>query len=282
MREFVTTPPEIIPFRVGHCSAPARLSRRDAGWGPIRFPAGVVLIRHPTLGDILFDSGYGRAFFDATAPFPERIYRWLTPVTLPEDQHLTRQLARLNARPATVILSHLHADHIAGLFDLPQPPGRVLTSRSAWTHMQAGSRIATLRAGCPEGLRRQLSRLSPDFIEDLPRVPAPPGLDAIGIFHALDPQASLLAVALPGHGHGQFGLFLPETTPKTTRGPAFLIADAAWSLAALRDNAPPPDSTLRRLGDAQAYLQTFTALSALMRARPDISFYPSHCPEAFP
>lgn len=270
-------PAEIIPFRIGHCSAPARLSRRDGGWRPIRFPAGAVLIRHPDLGDILFDSGYGPAFFDATRPFPERLYRWLTPVHLPDAQRLPALLRRYDAQLRLVVLSHLHADHIAGLFDL-RPPPPVLTSRKAWDHLQQGGRLATLRAGCPEGMRRQIQSLTPQFFEDFPQVPAPDGLQAFGPFHDISGSGSLLAVALPGHGHGQFGLYLAETTT----GPAFLIADAAWSRQALRDDCPPPDYTLRRLGEAGQYLATFTALARLAHDRPDITLWPSHCPEAFP
>lgn len=270
-------PPEIIPLRIGHCSAPARLSRRGAGWRPIRFPAGAVLIRHPVAGDILFDTGYGPAFFDATRPFPERFYRWLTPVGLPPEQRLPALLRQYDARPRLVLLSHLHADHVAGLFELDQTPP-VMTSRIAWEHLHQGGRLATLKAGCPQGLRHQLQKLQPGFIETCAQTPLPEGFAAFASCHDILGDGSVLALPLPGHGYGQFGLLLPETT----RGPTFLIADAAWSRAALRDNAPPPDYTLRKLGDARASLATFAALSELMRERPGISLWPSHCPEAFP
>lgn len=268
--------PELIPLRVGYCSASARLSRRDAGWWPIRFPAGVTLIRHPGLGDILFDTGYGPALFEATRPFPERFYRWLTPAHLDVDQRLPAQLDRHGAQIRQVVLSHLHADHVAGLFGMDTVPP-VITSRKAWDHLHQGSRLATLKAGCPEGLRRRLQSLTPQFIEDFPQAAPPDGSSGLGSFHDISGTGSLLAVALPGHGHGQFGLYLPQTTS----GPAFLIADAAWSRQALRDGCPPPDFTLRRLGDAAAYLATFSALADLARNRPDITFWPSHCPEAF-
>ena len=269
-------PIEVIPLRIGHCRAPEKLSRRDRGWRMVDFPAGAVLLRHHVAGDILFDCGYGPAFFAATRGLPERFYRWTTPVTLTAAQTLPTQLLRHQARPRLVILSHLHADHSAGLFDLdPLPP--VLGAQQAWDQLSRDGRIATLRAGCPQELRDRLLQIHPRHIENLALIEThlPPDLgpafDTLG-------DGSMLAIPLPGHGIGQFGLYLQQTH---LGRPVFLIGDAAWSRAALHDNAPPPDFTLRKLGDRDAYLSTFAHLRALMLARPDILFFPSHCPEAF-
>lgn len=267
--------PELLPLRIGHCRGPEALTRRGGRWRIATFPAGAGLIRH-WQGDVLFDSGYGAAFWRATRSLPERLYRWTTPATLRVDERLPEQLGRLNARPALVVLSHLHADHVSGLFDIPEVP--VLTSRAAFDALAQGGRIATLKSGMPDPLRRRLRALNPRFVEDCPQVAPPPGFAGFGPIHDVLNDGQMLAVPLPGHGAGQFGLFLPET-PK---GPQFLIADAAWSRAALRDDAPPPDATLKRLGDRAAYLQTFARLRRLMADRPDITLWPSHCDEAFP
>lgn len=267
--------PELHPLRIGHCRGPEALARRGGRWRIATFPAGAALIRH-WQGDILFDTGYGSAFWRATQQLPERLYRWTTPATLRPDERLPEQLHRLGAHPALVILSHLHADHVAGLFDLPDTP--VLTSRMAFAALEHGGRLATLKAGVPAPLRRRLRALSPRFVEDCPQVAPPAGLAGFGPIHDIMSDGQMLAVPLPGHGQGQFGLFLP-TTPQ---GPQFLIADAAWSRGALRDDAPPPDATLNRLGDRAAYLQTFARLRQLMAERPDITLWPSHCEAAFP
>lgn len=267
--------PELLPLRIGHCRGPEALTRRGGRWRIATFPAGAGLIRH-WQGDVLFDSGYGAAFWRATRSLPERLYRWTTPATLRVDERLPEQLGRLNARPALVVLSHLHADHVSGLFDIPEVP--VLTSRAAFDALAQGGRIATLKSGMPDPLRRRLRALNPRFVEDCPQVAPPPGFAGFGPIHDVLNDGQMLAVPLPGHGAGQFGLFLPET-PK---GPQFLIADAAWSRAALRDDAPPPDATLKRLGDRAAYLQTFARLRRLMAERPEITLWPSHCAEAFP
>ena len=272
----MTILPEMIPLQIGSCSAPGFAARRDGGFRSVRFPAGAALIRNTSLGTLLFDTGYGAAFFETTESFPERLYRWTTPTRLLPQDTLPAQLARLNARPDLVLLSHLHADHVCGLFDLAELPP-VLTSREAWGDLQQTGRLKSLSAGCPAPLRRRLLSLTPQFIEDFPAIPSPLSAWLNSPCYDLAGDGSLLALPLPGHGTGQFGLLLPHTAS----GPEFLIADAAWSRAALRDQVLPPSAVIGRLGDAMIYSETFRSLCAISRKRPDLGLWPSHCPEAF-
>lgn len=265
-------------FRVGSCRAPAALNVTGGSFRVQSAPSGVALIRHPRRGNILFDTGYGPSFFRATAGFPERFYRWLRPVTLPEHERLPMQLAKRGIeRPDLVILSHLHGDHVSGLFDLHEVPRRVLSAQDAVEGLNRG-RLASLNAGCPIGLRDPLRRKSMQLIENFPVIPL--ASDELGSFESgfdVLEDGTVIAVPLRGHGRGQFGLYLP----RLDGGAAFLIADAAWNLQALRDNRPPPRVTLNRLGNADAYLETFAALRHLQQARPDLRLIPAHCPESF-
>jgi glyoxylase-like metal-dependent hydrolase (beta-lactamase superfamily II) len=109
-------------LRVGHCRHPECVAISGGAWRFAEFPALVGLIRHPVAGAILFDTGYAEHFLRATSGFPERLYRWTTPVTLPPEACLQAQLARHGLalhEIAAVFASHLHGDHIAGLRDLP-------------------------------------------------------------------------------------------------------------------------------------------------------------------
>ncbi len=269
---------DFISFHVGYCSGPLAMTQRGAPWRIGRFPAGIAVLRHPVRGTILFDTGYGRLFEEATTPFPERIYRWLTPVTFDADDSLTKQLQKHGiAQPDLVFLSHLHADHVSGLFDLHAIPP-VITSRQAIEKL-AAPRLATLQAGCPALIRDRLKSLNLQAVESLPCVSlATYGLEAFGNGYDLLGDQSALVVELPGHGFGQTGLFLPATT----LGAIFLVADAIWSLEALRQNRLPPDMTLRRLGDRNAFIDTFAKLRAFHLANPQVRIMASHCMEAYP
>lgn len=265
-------------FSIGYCTAPLATTEQGATWKKRRFPAGVALIRHPFAGNILFDTGYGASFWQATQPFPERIYRWLTPAFLPENEQLRHQLYRLGVeKPDLVFLSHLHADHASGLFDL-EAAAPIYASRAALEGLQCG-RIATLAAGCPQILQRQLARRPLIATDTLPVVDlATYGLGAFGAGRDLLRDGLILVVDLPGHGCGQQGLFLPHTTA----GAVFLVADAVWSLSALKRNCPPPDWVLRRLGHRAAYLDTFNKLYHFHKQHPQVQLIASHDDVAYP
>ncbi len=253
-------------LRIGTCLAPGAMARRGAGWRRAEFPALAALITHPA-GPVLFDTGYGQAFFEATRRLPYRVYRWLTPVRFSATDSLSTRLA---APPALVFLSHFHGDHVSGLFDLRDLPP-VMASGAAIDGLAELGNLAALRAGCPPLLRDRLRDLTMTRAEDRPRIET--GLPGFGTGHDLMGDGAIVAIPLPGHGIGQTGLYLPAARH-------FLIADAAYSRADLRQNTPPPHHSLRQLGDAAAYLDTFGRLRALMAARPDITLTPSHCPEA--
>lgn len=267
----------LILLQVGHCTGPLSMTERGAPFRGSRFPAGIALLSHPKYGHTLFDTGYGKLFWEATLSFPERIYRWLTPSYLHEKECLPFQLhARGIEELQLVFLSHLHADHIAGLFDLPRFP-RIITSAEAIKNLDK-NRLATLLAGCPRKMRDALRSLPLETTDNLPPIDlAPYGLGDFGKGYDLFGDKSALTVSLPGHGFGQTGLFLPYSS----LGKVFLVADAIWSLEALQRNSPPPDLTLSRLGDREAYLSTFGKLFAFHQTHPDVKIVASHCSQFY-
>jgi len=72
---------EIKLHQVGYCTHPEFMVKRGGSFSSIKFPALVAHIKYDDK-NLLFDTGYGTHFFDATAKFPEKIYALTTPVTL--------------------------------------------------------------------------------------------------------------------------------------------------------------------------------------------------------
>jgi len=101
-------------------------------WVPIH----AYLLEHPKEGLILIDAGICRE----QAHRHNQYYRGFTRLLLDEDEYaqepdetLPQQLKRLGYRPddvRTVILTHLHEDHVGGLRDLPK--AKVVVSRAEW------------------------------------------------------------------------------------------------------------------------------------------------------
>lgn len=264
-------------LRVGHCRHPECVAARGGRLAPARFPATAVLVRHPTAGVILFDTGYAPRFADVTRSFPERLYRWTTPVALPAEEQLVVQLRSRGIAPedvGRVVLSHLHADHVSGLRDLPR--ARVVVHGEALADSLGRGRWGAVRRGflgalLPADLEARLERAERRPAVELGRRLAPfeRGLDLLG-------DGSLVAVPLPGHARGQLGLLLRDER----RGDVLLAADACWSLPALDEGRLPSALAGLVTADRRAYRATFQALGALRRRRPELWLLPSHCPTA--
>ncbi|MEG2805236.1 MBL fold metallo-hydrolase [Stenotrophomonas sp.] len=262
-------------YEAGYCTHPERATRQGAPTRTCEFPALVALLRHPTHGWILFDTGYSEHFLHATAAFPERLYRMVTPVHLGPQASLAAQLRSDGVDPgqiAWVVVSHLHGDHIGGLADFPQ--ARVACSREAWDDLQARSRLGALRIGLLPALLEQWKHAPPHWFEDRAPVPLPAPLAAFGAGRDLFGDGSLLLVPLPGHAAGHYGALFDDG-----QGPVFLVADASWSSQAIRDNTPPPALVTAWLGSTGVYRHTLAQLHALHLAAPQVRLVPSHCPE---
>lgn len=272
----MSTPVSLSMLRVGACRHLAYMADRGARLRSVDFPALCGLIRHPTQGWVLYDTGYAAHFFHATETWPERLYRAALPVNLPPEEILLHQLAQHGIQPGdigTVIISHYHGDHIAGLRDFPN--ARFLALQADTLALQAlqGHRWqATLKA--------QLHPLLPsDFFARLETVNCRPvcalpgwmkpfteGFDLLG-------DGSLVGLPLPGHSHGQLGLFLPDADGR----PAFLVADACWSMPACKAGRLPPWLTLWISADSTRYRRTYFDLQTLALREPSLSVLPSHC-----
>lgn len=260
-------------LRVGACRHPEAMTLKGGHWCPVSFPALAGLIRHRTFGPILFDTGYDDRFFAVTEPFPERLYRMATPVQFETNDRLPEQLARFGVQPddiAGVFVSHFHGDHVAGLAAFPK--ARIFCAHEGLKRVRGGTRFGRVRKGLLSALVPSDIDTRAGFFEDLPRVelstdmaPFTHGADVLG-------DGSLIAVELPGHCPGHWGLLIRPASER----PVFFIGDAAWSIAAVADNRPPPAITTALLGETAAYRQTLSALNAVSRTGA-IELIPSHC-----
>lgn len=266
-------------FSAGSCTHPEWVTIRGGSLRSVRIPALFACIEHPQAGPILFDTGYSDRFFRETDPFPARFYRMVTPVQFEAGQSASERLRAAGIPPESIrriVVSHFHADHVAGLHDFPQ--AEFLYEEEALESMRRLRGIRAVKRGFLPGLLpgdfdRRARPFAPDSRIEvpealLPRFPFRRATDVLG-------DGSLLAVDLPGHAYGQIGLLL-----RTERGPVLLCADAAWSAAAYRENRPPSALAGIIMPDRRAYADSFRALRELHEAFPELTIIASHCPEA--
>lgn len=276
----VRNPPrvELHLLRVGHCRHPEWVTIRGGRFGPIHFPALVALIVHPQAGPILYDTGYADRFREATARFPEKIYRLLTPVTLPESERLTAQLATFGIAAndiSRVLVSHLHADHVAGLRDLPRARFSALEGdiaaglgKKGWQALRRGILPALL----PDDFAARLDLVDSERVVDLGPAWAPfeRGFDLLG-------DGSLVGIPLPGHAPAQLGLILRTSEDRDV----FLVADSCWSARAWREQRLPSRIAGVLFDDWDRYRTTLAGIGAVGTRQPDLAIIPSHCTESF-
>ncbi len=255
----------------GSCRHPQGMVLQGASWRPSLFPALFGVLRHPRHGVTLFDTGYGARFQQATKSFPERLHRWLTPITLAPGDSASEQLSRAGIAPesvARIVLSHFHADHIAGARDFPN--ARFVASRAAWDAVRNRGAIRSTARGflpqlLPEDFEARATLLDPhDF--------RAPGIGEFRTSHDLFGDGSVRLIPLPGHARGQLGLLA-----QTARRRRFLVADAAWTTASFRDGRPPHCLAGLIFDDASETRRTLHRLRALCIAEPELDIVPSHC-----
>jgi glyoxylase-like metal-dependent hydrolase (beta-lactamase superfamily II) len=257
----------------GFCRHPEVMTVRGGTVRAAIFPALVGIIVHPQEGVILFDTGYDPLFEEATESFPERLYRWLTPPTInmPIAEYLTLHGIDLG-EVGHIVLSHFHGDHASGLRRFPS--AQIHCARAGLMSVWNRGRLRMLKAGTPQKLLPDDLPQRCSFFEDREILPLPPdlapfesGADVLG-------DGSILAVPLPGHCPGHWGILVEEQ-----RGLHFMVADAAWSSRAIRENAPPPRMTSALLGDPESGRQTLSQLHELRRRNHELLLTPSHCAE---
>ena len=258
----------------GHCVVPEWQVMRGTSRRPMRCHALVALINHPQHGWILFDTGYAPRLLDALHHWPFQIYHHLTPLRLQPELAIVNQLATRGISPemiTTLIISHFHLDHVAGLRDFPA--ARLVADRAALDYAPQLQGIAALRRGLIPSL------LPPDLVQRaLPTdsLPRGPELPHLGPTYDLFGDGSLLLVALPGHARGQLGALLTSS-----EGPLLLAADGAWTSRAIRELRPPTRLTNLMADDPGAVEKTLARLRAFAESHPDVRILPTHCPEVY-
>ena len=138
---------KISVFSVGYCTHPACVALKGSGFQSRCFPSRAFLIETRD-GYCLWDTGYASRFKEAVSHGVNRLYGWITPVFFDEVSSLSSQLASAGIALTDirhVVMSHFHADHIAGIRDFPH--AKLYCCSVGWDKHRKLSGISALRRG---------------------------------------------------------------------------------------------------------------------------------------
>ncbi len=261
-------------YSSGYCTAHNRVIDPQKGRGKARFYATWMLIDHPTQGKYLFDTGYSEKFNEATRRFPDRLYRWATPVNIKANETAKVQLAKDGILPEEIngiILSHLHADHVAGLCDFPDIP--IYCTRQAWVEYISLNGFAAVRKAILKGLfpKDIAERIKPIEFGVSNEITERDGLQMQNFF---ENDEAMQIIWLPGHAKGQIGLRV-----KNSQQAVLFCADAAWRTDTLKRGVLPKSVIKIFIDNWQEYCGTFYALKNYAENNPDEKVMFTHCPE---
>jgi N-acyl homoserine lactone hydrolase len=231
-------------------------------------PINVYVIEHSE-GLVLFDTGQDRASITDPGYFPSGLLLAslfsMARFEMAADQTLSVLLERIGYRAGdvkTVVLSHLHGDHIGGLREVAQ--AELLVSRAEW---------ATLSGTWPELagiMRRHIELPGLRWCQIEPTPLHDPALAPFDVGHDLFRDGSLVMVPTPGHTAGSISLIVRRPGKPTLA----LVADLTYAAGLLTRGHLPG------VGDRRVLRRSTDMMNQLRVATPGLVVLPTHDPAA--
>ncbi|MDQ4214842.1 N-acyl homoserine lactonase family protein [Microbacterium capsulatum] len=218
-------------------------------------PINVYVIEHEK-GLVLFDTGQDRASVTDPDYFPRGLngffYRRLARFAIAPDETLTAQLARIGydiADVRTVVVSHLHQDHIGGLAEL--------------TH--ASILVGAAELDAARGRSAELGGYLAKhiFLPGLNWVPVHGELDLFG-------DGAITLLPTPGHTPGSLSALVQRADPP----PLLLVGDLTYDVALLGQDVIPG------VGDKAGLHASTRRVAHLAELHPGLVVLAAHDPAA--
>jgi N-acyl homoserine lactone hydrolase len=239
----------------------------SSGEPAVEVPCPAFLIRHPSAGAVLVDTGlHPSVASDPGQNFGSLAARFGKPTLAPgEDVPAQLRERGLDAREIpVVVMTHMHADHTSAISEFPQ--STFVVSEVEWVAATKGSRPLL------NGYRRAHYDYAFEYrTVDFDRA----GIDSYATFGRtfdLFGDGSLRLAFTPGHSAGHMSV-----VARLAQRDFVIGGDATYTSAQLEGTAP----LAPRPYDGHNYRRSLQELRLFARQYPDAVVTPGHDPEFF-
>jgi N-acyl homoserine lactone hydrolase len=225
----------------------------------LRSPNGAFLVRHPSFGPFLIDSGlHSLAATNLRQDFGRINARIFATLKMDPAEGIAEQLRGRGVEAGAVelvVMTHLHVDHTSGMRALGR--ATFLCTEREWA--AANRRLAVLNGYVtkhfPEPSR--IKRL--DFSTGVAHGPFSCTLDLFG-------DGSVRLISTPGHTDGHMSALV-----RLTNGEALIAGDAIYTLRNLRDSL-----ISWKTANDELYRSSLRELRAFAEQNPSTPIIPTH------
>lgn len=230
----------------------------------VDLPLQAFLITHRD-GLVLFDTGIDPAVQLDQGYIKQAIGRFLLPrifrLHLTAEDRIDHVLRKSDVAPEeikTAVISHLHFDHVGGIYHLPQAD--LLVSAEEWSILSEPHPeqdwILREHIEIPSAKWQQISFVPTDD-------PLFEGFEGI---HDVAGDGSMILLPTPGHTKGSMSMLIRQEG----WDPILLVADLTYEAALMEKDVVPG------VGDGPTLLSSFAKVRKLQERLPDLAIVPSH------
>jgi N-acyl homoserine lactone hydrolase len=227
-------------------------------------PIQVFVIEHER-GLVLFDTGLDRGSLTDPGYYQKAFVRWLylriARFTIGPEQTLTARLRAIGYEPeqvSTVVLSHLHQDHVGGLAEVSG--AEIVVDAREWA--QLDKPFPTTKGL----LRSHIELPGLRWKEVTPATTRDESLAPFTTAHDLFGDGSLMLLPTPGHTSGSLSMLLRQDGMP----PILFVGDLCYSTELLESGRVPG------VGSRRGLRESSEAVTELARRLPDLLIMPAH------